>query len=509
MTWPVITPSPQQEHVLDFVREESGNAVLEAVAGSGKTSTLVEVCDAISSDASVVFTAFNKKIAQEVQRRLGDNHSNVKAATFHSLGLSTWKRHEWRSEVDGDAVYKLIDSLSTPPQFSTFVRRAVSLAKQHCFGVDSPLDDYKNWRHIVDHHDLEETLMGDEEVSDSALDQSVEDALHWSIQILQACIDHHDEWIDFDDMLYAPLLHHARFYKHDWVLVDEAQDTNTARRMMVEELLAKDGRVIAVGDRHQAIYGFTGANSDALDLISDQFNCIQLPLTVSWRCATKIVEEAQRYVSHIEAAPDAPPGEVRSLTELEFEKIVPEPEDVILCRITRPLVSLALRYLAKDIAACVEGRDIGRTLNKLVRKWKKVKKLGQLRNALERHLAKETKRLAKKGKPGGKIHTLRDQVESLQAIMDTMHDDDHIEELAQKITSLFQDSEGRHKQILTLSTIHKAKGREWNRVYLYGRNIYMPSKWAKQEWEMEQEDNLAYVAVTRAKRELVNVDLEY
>ncbi|KKL20450.1 hypothetical protein LCGC14_2455360, partial [marine sediment metagenome] len=283
--------------------------------------------------------------------------------------------------------------------------------------------------------------------------------------------------------------------------------TNVARRLMAGRMLGPDGRLIAVGDRHQAIYGFTGASADALDIISEHFDCKQLPLTVSWRCARRIVEEARLYVSHIEPAPGAPSGKVSSLEEQEFEKITPEPTDVILCRNTQPIVSLALRYLAKDVAACVEGRDIGRSLIKLVKKWKKVKKIGQLRNALERHLDKESKRLAKKS--GGKIHALRDRVDSLNAIMDTMHDDDHIEALAIKIDSLFKDSAGLHKQVLTLSTIHKAKGREWDRVYLYGRNKFMPSHYAKQEWELEQENNLAYVAVTRAKTELVDVRLDY
>lgn len=504
-----ITLSPQQEDALEFVRTGAGNAVLEAVAGSGKTSTLIEICDTIPASSSVVFTAFNKKIAQEIKRRLGGDHPNVHAATFHSIGLSTWKRHEWRSEVDGDAVYKLMDTADTPPQFRSFVIKAVSIAKQSCFGIKYPLDDYPSWRAMVDHHDMEEMLLGEDEISDIDLASRLEDAIYWAIKILGNSIAQHDRFVDFDDMLFAPLYHHARFYKHDWVLVDEAQDTNPARRMMAAELLAENGRLIAVGDRHQAIYGFTGANADALDLISRIFSCRQLPLTVSWRCATSIVEEAQRYVSHIQAAPGAPAGTVRTLDEDEFSKLTPESEDVILCRNTRPLVSLCLRYLTKDVPACVEGRDIGRALTTLVRKWKRVKKISQLRVALGKHLGKEIKRLSKKGNAGGQIHSLQDKVDSLNAIMETLHDDDHIDVLTQKINPLFQDTEGRHKQVLTLSTIHKAKGREWNRVYIYGRNMYMPSRFAKQEWELEQENNLQYVAITRAKRELIDVRLDY
>jgi ATP-dependent exoDNAse (exonuclease V) beta subunit len=58
---------------------------------------------------------------------------------------------------------------------------------------------------------------------------------------------------------------------------------------------------------------------------------------------------------------------------------------------------------------------------------------------------------------------------------------------------------------VTLSTIHKAKGREWPKVFLLGRNRYMPSKYATQDWQLDQEKNLIYVAVTRAQEELIEV----
>jgi superfamily I DNA/RNA helicase len=54
---------------------------------------------------------------------------------------------------------------------------------------------------------------------------------------------------------------------------------------------------------------------------------------------------------------------------------------------------------------------------------------------------------------------------------------------------------------LTLCTVHKAKGLEWNRVYILDEFL-MPSKYARQAWQQQQETNLQYVAVTRAKQEL-------
>ncbi|MEY9138574.1 superfamily I DNA/RNA helicase [Bradyrhizobium diazoefficiens] len=58
---------------------------------------------------------------------------------------------------------------------------------------------------------------------------------------------------------------------------------------------------------------------------------------------------------------------------------------------------------------------------------------------------------------------------------------------------------------LTLSTIHKSKGREWQRVFWLDRLNTCPSKYAKLEWELEQEMNLCYVAATRSMGELVDL----
>jgi DNA helicase-2/ATP-dependent DNA helicase PcrA len=72
---------------------------------------------------------------------------------------------------------------------------------------------------------------------------------------------------------------------------------------------------------------------------------------------------------------------------------------------------------------------------------------------------------------------------------------------------LFQDSDDPKKprNAVTLSTVHKSKGREWPRVFLLGQEKYMPSKYARQAWQLEQEMNLIYVAYTRAMSELIFV----
>jgi superfamily I DNA/RNA helicase len=80
-----------------------------------------------------------------------------------------------------------------------------------------------------------------------------------------------------------------------------------------------------------------------------------------------------------------------------------------------------------------------------------------------------------------------------------------VEDVTKFIDELFDDNV---TGILTLSTIHKAKGREWEQVYWLNRATTCPSPWARQDWQKEQEKNLCYVAATRAKHELIELTIE-
>jgi len=57
---------------------------------------------------------------------------------------------------------------------------------------------------------------------------------------------------------------------------------------------------------------------------------------------------------------------------------------------------------------------------------------------------------------------------------------------------------------IVLSTIHKSKGLENDRVFFLLPEL-LPSRFATMDWQLEQEENLRYVAITRAKKELVYV----
>lgn len=175
----------------------------------------------------------------------------------------------------------------------------------------------------------------------------------------------------------------------------------------------------------------------------------------------------------------------------------------MLCRNTKPLVKLAFDLIRRKVACRVEGREIASQLVKLVTKWKRVKTLA----ALEKQLAawqdqEQTKALAKKQEQ--KAQEAEDRVATIQIFIDDCRTrgEDSIPAVVAAINALFADGV---EEVLVLSTIHKSKGREWGTVYWLDRAGTLPSKWARQAWQQEQENNLCYVAVTRAMNRLVEV----
>jgi superfamily I DNA/RNA helicase len=516
--------TPQQADVVEFSKTpKAGSAIVEAVAGSGKTYLLRAVVKVLKG--SVAFCAFNKNIADEIGAKVAADKveaqengtaiigQEVQCGTFHSFGFRAWRKVAPGVKVDDKKTQAAMDALQVPDNLQAFVRQLVSLAKQRAVGVVCNLSDRKAWLDIVTHFDLEEKLTNG--ASDALVtDDSVNEGINYAIWTLQRSIETAKKVIDFDDMIYMPVLENVKIWQHDWVLIDEAQDTNPARRALAKKMLRAGGRLIAVGDRHQAIYGFTGADSDSLDLIKREFGCVEFPLTVSFRCPRAVVAEARQYVSHITAADSAPEGSVTRIALDEFRKAAEagqlQRDDAVLCRNTKPLVELAFSFIRAGLACHVEGRDIGAGLMALANRWKSVRTLDALTDKLDEYLAAQVERMLAKGQES-RAEALTDRVETLKVIIDTVQatqEQATLAHLTGRINTLFGDTQpGQRPANLTLSTVHKSKGREWNQVYLFGANRYMPSPFARQDWQKAQETNLLYVAVTRAKQQLTHVSV--
>lgn len=198
----------------------------------------------------------------------------------------------------------------------------------------------------------------------------------------------------------------------------------------------------------------------------------------------------------LDHAPTAPDGSVTTLAAYSSADF--SSSDAVLCRVTAPLVSLAFGFIKRNVGVRILGREIGQGLVTLVKKMN-AQDIDDLESKLRRWSDRETRKCYARGHDSAAA-AIEDKFSCLSVFIDQLSESNRtIAEILRRIEDLFTNN---HLGLLTLCTVHKAKGLEWERVFILDRDKYMPSKWAKQEWEKKQERNLLYVAITRAKLDL-------
>lgn len=472
--------SPYQGNIFSHVETPgSRNAIIKAVAGSGKSTTIAEAANRVIG--SHIMLAFNKAIAEELKEK------GVNARTFHSVCYTPVTRARGVSSVETNKMRMLVDKYMEKNDgfiYGAFICRLVGIAKGAGVGCLVP-DTPSYWYDAIDYHSLELENEG------ANLERAVELA-SWLLEASNA-----SQMCDFDDLLYFAVKDNIALTKYQNVFVDEAQDTNMIQRSILKKIMLPGSRLIAVGDPAQAIYGFRGADSNSLDYIARDFDCIELPLTVSYRCGNNIVKEAQKWVKHIEAAPGAPDGEVVDMDKKwhvdQFSQL-----DLVVCRTTKPLVSLAYKLMRSHIPVMIMGKDIGAGLMSLIKR-QKCDDLDALVLKLDNWAAREVAAALLKHQEA-KAEAQQDKVDAIKCLIDTLGEHERtVPALLDIISRLFSDR--KDANILKLATIHKAKGMEADTVWWLNSRA-CPAKWAKREWQQEQERNLCYVAITRAKTRL-------
>jgi DNA helicase-2/ATP-dependent DNA helicase PcrA len=195
----------------------------------------------------------------------------------------------------------------------------------------------------------------------------------------------------------------------------------------------------------------------------------------------------------IDFHPDAPQG---SVTERAYwSSLDISIDDAVLCRNTAPLVGVAFALILKHKPARMLGREIGQGLSALVKKLKPAT-IADLHDKLLVYQRSKVHDLTEKGHES-KVQAILDKCECVRTFATNA---ESVDALHEQIKSMFADK----SHAVTLATVHKAKGLEWNRVFILNRWL-MPSKWATQPWQQRQEAHLQYVAITRAKLDLVYI----
>lgn len=488
-----FSPNQYQIAILDWIRDGRGHAFVEAVAGSGKSSTLVMASEAISG--SGIFLAFNRHIADELGAKL--SHLPVEVRTIHSLGFAAVRNRGRRVKVVSGKYRNILKALRDMPPRTPSADEIAAIEQHGWPYCDRLVDlvrsslvdpsDRKAVQAVIDHHalDIHPTL------HDLAIDLARE--------ACQRGVAQADYAIDYTDMIWLPSVLRLTSQTYAWVMVDEAQDLSPAQLDVVSRAVAPGGRVLAVGDRRQSIMGFAGADSESVNKIVERFDAKILPLSVCYRCPTSHLDLARGLCPQIEARPDAPAGEVLTWDREGVTANVRE-GDLVICRRTAPLLKLAYECIAAGISAAVKGRDIGVGLTKLVVAIGKRCSWDGFCEGVDRWLDGEVEALAKRGGDNdSRIEALNDRAECLLTIYTAAKPVDAAA-MVRAIDALFNTE----RPSVVCSTVHRAKGLENGRVIVldYGR-IQLP---AKRDWQRSQEENLEYVALTRAKQTLVLVD---
>ena len=484
-----IKPTVEQERIFMFIRKRPENVLIKAFAGCGKTSTIVEAVKLLPPDKSITFLAFNKHIKEELQTKLPEH---VRCYTTYGLGTSAIKRKYGDKitfdEFKADKIiakkaksWDLHDEFKSEEKIAHYLNSIKKLANL-CRLTLTVKPDYIPY--IADRY----------EINNLGKPQDIKRVL----KVLDE-MSTNRETFDFTDMVYLPAIDNGIWmFPQDYVFVDEIQDVNRCQIKMIEKVLKKDkktgkilGRLICVGDFYQGIYGFNAADEKSFEWFEKFPNTKTLPLSVSFRCSKAVIAEANRLVPDIKALDDAPEGVVREgdvLTEAESG-------DFVLCRTTMPLVKLFFEFLIQHKKAIVKGSDIGVHLIELIGK---IQTLRELTDFWEQELRNFRADLKTKGVLNPDEHSgyiaLADKVLTLTFLAKLSND---VDDLKLKIQTIFTDE----IKGICLSTVHKAKGLEANRVFIIRPDL-MPMK-AFKSWQQIQETNLEYVAITRAKKELI------
>jgi DNA helicase II / ATP-dependent DNA helicase PcrA len=460
-------PTEEQSAILEKIRATQTNLIINALAGTGKTTTL-EMVQSISKEQPVLYLAFNKKVADEAKEKFS---STTLVKTLNGAGNAAWAKGR---------------NISLDPQKTkTLFRQMIDAAPK---AVRGPMwDSYNNvidgvsmskalgyipqgtYDHITPLCSVEELYARLDEKPDELAQGLIDTVLKESIRTAYA------GYIDFNDQLYMPTLFGGSWPRFPLIMADEAQDFSPLNLKMLEKL--SRGRLISVGDPWQSIYAFRGADVKSMSRISTKFQCQSSTLSLCFRCPKPIVEAARFRAPELRWIKEE--GTYEILKDLTITAV--SENATFLCRNNAPLYQLAMRFLQAGRGVSVAGSEIGPKIIRIMQKLgptelsmaQTVSAIEDWRNDRARAESKATQDIAECMKVfAGFGRTLGLAIA-------------HAERLFREQGSIY------------FSTGHKAKGMEWDTVYHL-------DPWLCQQDDQDQ--NLRYVITTRAKQSLYEID---
>ena len=467
----LFSPTPEQRFAIAEAEKGQSFKVI-AYAGTGKTTTLQLISDAMPQRRGM-YLAFNKAIAAEAQQKF---HRNVDCRTFHSLAFRSVPRgitdklrlprlspsfiaKEYRLEpitlrrLMGGRYEKYV---LMPSRLASLVANAVSHFCSTSSQYPAPRHlQVPSWLHPDDIDGLQKHLY-------PAVER---------------------RWLESVDMQHQAGIGHDIYLKlwalsepnipADYVLFDEAQDADPL--MLGILLRQKQTQVIYVGDAHQQIYAWRGAINAMQHLPLPESR-----LTTSFRFGEPIADVANALLGGLNET--VPLIGNRNVKSTAVNKPHTKMRDAILCRTNARAMELLLSGL-------VQGDKVGLQADQV--------KLNRFVDAAS--LLKQGKRVTDVPELAwfNSWHDVHEYCETndgsdIKPLVKLV--DDHgtapLKKALAKITPIEQAD-------YVISTAHKAKGLEWNRVHI--EDDYQFKINGLEHKISDEELRLLYVACTRAK----------
>ncbi|MGB5635453.1 MAG: UvrD-helicase domain-containing protein, partial [Waterburya sp.] len=509
-----MQPSIHQIKVTDWLQNDAdcSDAVVNSVAGSGKSTLLKLAAQTISSTnigiQDCLVLVFNRKNKDALVKKL-DRKWRGSISTVHSAGYKTLKSYlsARKFTVDGFKYRNLAKRLdwfdgSNPQQakvvslgsfikLADFVRQTLS---------DSTTEDL-SW--LINHYALD--------INSKYLSE-IGERLNYLFQMGfdQAGNEH---VIDHTDMLWLPVVWRinaqpgARLLKR--LMVDEAQDMSRLQLEFVLTLVHREGKTLFVGDPAQSINGFCGADTESFANIQTRLQAREFTLPICYRCPISHIQLINKLYDHIPIVPrdDAPLGTIEVVREYDlWDKSLNcciRPGDLVIARCSSSLIDLYLKMIVRGIPSNLVGSSLKQDLVEVLEdvgaqdgfEYQKFEEFCQS------HFQAKTVIYQKNDNGSILLLQLQDRIKAIKSLYKHFRDFNFnsIEELARNIEQLFSSEDDR---AVCLSTVHRAKGMENERVYI-ADPLTLPLLWENQKpWQERQEQNLLYVALSRSTNSL-------
>lgn len=281
----------------------NGNAVINATAGSGKTSTLVERIDNMISNGvnpeNILCVTFSKKakenMIEKIAKRTHRYANRVNVETFHSLALKIIKAHygdlytvwtkQWEKEKQ---LFEICKSM-----------RLCSVQDDMKYG------DIFTFIGIQKRNRLNSSVDVESVIHINNLFYKDEDLLNiW--QEYEEFKDY-NKFIEFDDFMNIVIdifdknIDVLEYYqdKFKYILMDEAQDINESQYMFISSIAKGNNNFFIVGDMLQSIYTFMGGSSKYMLDFDINWNATPINFDINYRCSKDIVELSNLFVTNL------------------------------------------------------------------------------------------------------------------------------------------------------------------------------------------------------------------